>query len=44
MVEELSSGVSIALEVSSDPEDHHTAQKFRDFCGPVDPVSCKLIS
>ena len=37
MVQELSSGPLIALEIHTKSDD--TARQFRDFCGPADPVS-----
>ena len=40
MVEELSSGVSMALAIYSD--EPIAADRFRDFCGPADPVRYSL--
>jgi len=37
MVEELAGGISMALAIYSD--EPIAADRFRDFCGPADPVS-----
>ena len=36
MVNELSSGTSVALEITGKDDD--TPSRFREFCGPSDPV------
>jgi nucleoside-diphosphate kinase len=41
MVDELSSGPSLALEISTIPDGEHT--RFREFCGPVDPKVASAI-
>lgn len=40
MVAELASGVCMALEICGKDD---TYKEFREFCGPMDPVSCTLI-
>lgn len=39
MVAQLASGVSIALEIVAADENKNSYEEFRQFCGPMDPVS-----
>lgn len=40
MVAQLASGVSMALEIVAADENKNSYEAFRQFCGPMDPVSC----
>lgn len=40
MVAQLASGVSMALEIVAADENKNSYEVFRQFCGPMDPVSC----
>ena len=40
MCDQLAEGISIALEIVNKGGLEDTVEKFRQFCGPSDPVSC----